>query len=86
MCVCVFACTVCAALRTCVHDRLCGPGVHNTHMANRGRAHTSKHTGNCHPASHSVDTAAAGWQAKRASIELWIHEVSFEREYIDSIK
>ena len=37
---------------------------------NGGRAHTSKNTGNCHPVSQSVDTA--GWQAKMASIELWI--------------
>ena len=32
-------------------------------------AYVIKYTGNCHPASHSVDT---GWQAKMASIELWI--------------
>ena len=37
---------------------------------NGGRAHTSLYTGICHPASHSSDTA--GWQAKMASIELWI--------------
>ena len=35
-----------------------------------GCAPTSKYSGNCHPASHSVDRA--GWQAKMASIELWI--------------
>ena len=29
-----------------------------------------QYTGICHPASHSVDTA--GWQAKMATIELWI--------------
>ena len=37
---------------------------------NQESTNKQQYTGNCHPASDSVDTA--GWQVKIASIELWI--------------